>query len=228
MEMNLDCAHRSDRADRRPGDRLHRPDHLQQRDLADGVRRAGPGRGADLLLPEGRHRHLERLRHRQRHADQRHRRRAGGQRNAQLSRQRRRTDRAGGSGVDRHSADHQPGRRADTGRSSACNSTWTVHDSTVHRSASPTCRRTAMPPARSPASSIEDDGVADGALQQRPEQAGRTDRAGHLPQPARPAGAGRQRLGAQLHHRRPDRRCARPGQPGRAASRVRSKRATST
>ena len=84
-------------ARRRAADRPDRPEHLQQRHLGDGVRRQGPGRRADLLLPEGGHRHMERLRHRQRHAD-RHRRR--GQPDAvdddQLPGQRRHADRAGG------------------------------------------------------------------------------------------------------------------------------------
>ena len=61
-------------ARRRAGaaDQLRRPGDLQQRDLDDGVRRQGPGRRADLLLPEVRHRHLERVRHRQRQHGRRH------------------------------------------------------------------------------------------------------------------------------------------------------------
>ena len=55
---------------------LQRPHHLQQRDLGDRVRRQGPGSGADLLLPEVGHRHLERVHHRQRHPDPGHGRRA--------------------------------------------------------------------------------------------------------------------------------------------------------
>ena len=68
LEMNLDSRRAITAAGVGRGGRLQRRRHLQQRDLADGVRRQGPGSGADLLLPEVGHRHLERLRHRQRHS----------------------------------------------------------------------------------------------------------------------------------------------------------------
>jgi flagellar hook-basal body protein len=78
LEMNLDSRAATTVPAAGAADHLHRPEHLQQRHLGDGVRRQGPGRRADLLLPEVGHRHLERLRHRQRHADLHHRRRCPG------------------------------------------------------------------------------------------------------------------------------------------------------
>ncbi len=77
MEMNLDSRAATTRPPA-PAIDFDDPTHLQQRDLADRLRRQGPGRRADLLLPEVGHRHLERLRHRQRHADLHHRRRCPG------------------------------------------------------------------------------------------------------------------------------------------------------
>ena len=67
-------ARRGDHARLGPGDRLHEPEDVQQRHLGDDVRRQGPGRRRQLLLPEDRHRHLRRLRHGQRHHGRRHRR----------------------------------------------------------------------------------------------------------------------------------------------------------
>ena len=82
---------------RRAADRLHRPHHLQQRDLDHRVRREGPGRGDDLLLPEDRQRPVEHLRHRERPARER---RAGRARphhhgTDRLSRRRQRPDQRG-------------------------------------------------------------------------------------------------------------------------------------
>ncbi len=71
----------------------------------------GQDGGADLLLPEGEHRHLERLRRRQRHANHDLGRQPGGLDHDHVPEQRRRADRARGHGRDRHSLGHQRRRR---------------------------------------------------------------------------------------------------------------------
>jgi flagellar hook protein FlgE len=110
LEINLDARAASRCRASGPADRLQRRDDLQQRDLDDDLRRQGPGRRVDLLLPEGRHRQLERLRRRQRHVDPRH----GGTPPVPLPAdddpvpgRRRRADHAGRHGLDRHPDDDQ-------------------------------------------------------------------------------------------------------------------------
>ena len=135
-------------AERRRADRLRRPDDLQQRDLADGLRREGPGRRADLLLPEGGDRHLERLR---RPPTARRSSTAGGNPAASTTL----TFPANGgtptapvgTGVDRHPVGDQRASARSRCRSPASPSTSPARRSTARSSASPTCRRTAMPPA---------------------------------------------------------------------------------
>ena len=71
----------------------------------------GRRRRADLLLPEGGGRHLERLRRRQRHADRDRRRQPGGVDDDHLPGQRRHADRAGRHRRDRHPGGGQRRRR---------------------------------------------------------------------------------------------------------------------
>ena len=104
----------------------------------------GPGRRADLLLPEGGDRHLERLRHRQRHADRDRGRQPGAVDDDHLPGQRRHADRAG-----RHRS-RSTSRRSTNAAGAATRadhrrrrSTSPAPPSTARSSASPTCRRTA-------------------------------------------------------------------------------------
>ncbi len=109
---------------------------------------AGPGSRADLLLPEDRHQHLERLRRRQRHAARHRGRQPGALDDDHLPDQRRHADGAG-----RHRRDRHPARsrnavgaatRADHRRRPR---PLRRHPVRRRRSASPTCSRTATPPA---------------------------------------------------------------------------------
>ena len=100
-------APRRDGAGRGRADRLLRSDDLQQRDLADGLRRQGSVGRADVLLPEVGDRHVERLRHGQRHADQDLGRQPCGLHDDHLPDQRRHADRAGRHRLARHSLGDQ-------------------------------------------------------------------------------------------------------------------------
>ncbi len=113
MEFNLDSRAATTLPAAGAADRLRRPDHLQQRDLADRLRRQGPGRRADLLFPEGVDRHLERLRRRERHADRDRRRQSGAVDDDHLSRQRRHADLAAGHRAVRRSRHDERRRRND-------------------------------------------------------------------------------------------------------------------
>ena len=69
IEMNLD-SRVGDHARRRPAPQIDFTDPTTYNNATSLTvyDAQGPGRGADLLLPEVGHRHLERVRHRQRHA----------------------------------------------------------------------------------------------------------------------------------------------------------------
>jgi flagellar hook protein FlgE len=97
IEMNLDSRVATTAPAVGPAIDFGDPTTYKQRNLADRLRRQGPGRGADLLLPEVGDRHLERLRHRQRRAGQRHRGRAAADHHDQLPGQRRHSDGTGRS-----------------------------------------------------------------------------------------------------------------------------------
>ena len=92
-------ARRHHRADARPGDRLHRPAApTTARPRMTVYDALGQDVALTYYFQKAGERHLERLRHRQRRADQRHRRGAAGQHHAQLPGDRRRADGAGGAG----------------------------------------------------------------------------------------------------------------------------------
>ena len=228
MEMNLDARAGVTLPTRRRADRLRRPDDLQQRHLADRLRRAGPGRGADLLLPEDGHQHLERLRRRQRHAD-RHRRRQPGALDARspsrptAARRRRRPARWRSTfprSTNAVGAVTVPitGVALDVSGATQYGSQFGVTD----------LQQDGYAAGQLIGVQFDANGVDQRALLERRDPARRPARARHLPQPAGPAADGRQRLGADVRLGRPDRRRARATATSACCRPARSRSRTST